>query len=223
MDWRARYGDLERHEVGHEKFVTELSAPSGSTPVPDPTLLTTAALTREIAALKELVVTRLDAMDKAQFLFDTNLNRVPTDTDKQIGHLKELVFGRFDTVNEKFFGIQTQFAERDTRSERESKDNKVAVDAAFAAQKEAASKQNESNTLAISKSETATSETINKLAELFKTTTDALASNIVDLKERITRIEGKGTGRNDVWGYVIGASGIVVAIIAVITRLGMHP
>jgi hypothetical protein len=202
--------------------LTQVTSPQGSTPVPDPTLLTTAALTREIAALKELVVTRLDAMDKAQALFDMNLNRVPTDTDKQIGHLKELVSGRFDTVDEKFHGIETQFTERDTRSERESKDNKVAVDAAFAAQKEAASEQNKSNTLAISKSETSTSETINKLAELFKTTTDALSANITDLKERITRIEGKSRGRDDVWGYVVGALGVIVAIVAVLAQHGTH-
>jgi hypothetical protein len=59
-------------------------------PIPDPTTLTTNQLNAAILALKELVVTRLDGMDKAMSLFNENITRVPTDTDKQIQHLKEL-------------------------------------------------------------------------------------------------------------------------------------
>ena len=44
---------------------SELYAGHGSTPVPDPTERTTQALLREIAALKELMAARLDAMEKA--------------------------------------------------------------------------------------------------------------------------------------------------------------
>jgi hypothetical protein len=85
--------------------------------------------------------------------------------------------------------VALQFKERDTRSERESRDNKVAVDAAFAAQKEAASEQNKSNTLAISKSEASTSETINKLSEAGVASTKALSDKIDDVKTRITATE----------------------------------
>ena len=70
-----------------------------STPVPDPTAMTTAALQREIASLKELVDTRLNDMDKAQELFDANLNRVPSDVDKQIQHLKAFHGARLDELS----------------------------------------------------------------------------------------------------------------------------
>jgi hypothetical protein len=59
-------------------------------PRPDPTILTTSQLLREIGSLKELIFTRLDAMDRAVALLDLTVNRVPTDTDKQIAHLKSL-------------------------------------------------------------------------------------------------------------------------------------
>jgi hypothetical protein len=150
--------------------------------VPDPTSLTTAALTRASAAERDYVNGQLDVVrerfrgiDEAARLLAETVNRAPTDVTQQVGHLREL-------TDERFKSVDKQFGERDTRSERESRDNKVAVDAAFAAQKEAASEQNKSNTLAISKSEAATAETLNKLSELFKSTTDALADKIDDVK-----------------------------------------
>jgi cation transport regulator ChaB len=223
-----------------------------SPPHPDPSTLTTAALTREVEALKELMFTRLDAMDKAMELFQNDITRVPTDTDRQIKQLSDLLDEKFKGIEErisgivalreemfhtvdvqfnerdkrrqfildaekqalttaiqasehqinlikelyeeKFNGIQTQFKERDTRSERESRDNKVAVDAAFAAQKEAAAKQDEANQKAIDKSEKATSDTLAKQADLFNSTTDYIRVQIGDLKDRLTRLEGMGLG-----------------------------
>jgi cation transport regulator ChaB len=168
----------------------------GSRPIPDPTVLTTQALYREVAALRELVQQqieglratsaekfrtieeRLEGIDKATDLRLRTMDSLPTQMDEKIEHLADL-------HGEKFSSIQTQFTERDTRSERESRDNKVAVDAAFAAQKEAAAKQEETFSKGIDKSEAATQETINKLAELFKTTTDAISAKVDDLKERL--------------------------------------
>jgi hypothetical protein len=169
-------------------------SPEDLRPTPDPTLLTTAQLLRQVAAERDYVDgqigvlrERLSGIDKATELLNETVNRVPTDVQVAIGNLQAL-------TDEKFESIQKQFVERDTRSERESKDNKTAVDAAFAAADKAADERNKSNTLAISKSETATTETINKLAELFKTTTDALGDKIDDLKERVGRIEATRLG-----------------------------
>ena len=188
-------------------------------PVSDPSDLTTERLQREIGLLEnelsrrlgaaseygkvanELVREhadanyrvlgqRLDGIDEATKVLNDIVTRVPTDVQVAVGHLKELHDERFESV-------ATQFKERDTRSERESRDNKVAVDAAFAAQKEAASEQNKSNTLAISKSEAATSETISKLTELFQTTVSAQADKVDDLKQRVTAVEQRKLGANE--------------------------
>jgi hypothetical protein len=136
----------------------------------------------EIRALVE----RLNAIDRATTLLSETVNRVPTETQLAVGQLAAV-------VGEQFNSVDKQFAERDTRSEREARDNKLAVDAAFAAQEKQAVAQNEANTTAINKSELATTETINKLAELFKSDSKALSDKIDDLKQRVQALE---SGRN---------------------------
>ena len=136
-------------------------------PSPDPTLLTTEQLLREIEHLRAFLVGRLEAMDKAMVIFNENITRVPTDTDKQIQHLKEL-------HDEKFESIKIQFIERDTRTEQTSRDSKVAVDAALQAAKEAVGEQNKSSALAIAKSEASTIKQIDQQGLLISTATKAL-------------------------------------------------
>lgn len=163
--------------------------------VPDPSVLSTEAMTRAIRAERDYVDGQLDVLrerlrgiDRATQLLDEGVHRVPTETQQAVGNLHAL-------MDEKFASIETQFKERDTRSEREARDNKiavdaafaankVAVDAAFAAQKEAAANENKSNQKAIDRSEAGTAETINKLSDLRQATTDALAQQLADQKER---------------------------------------
>lgn len=152
--------------------------------VTDPTFLTTQQLLREYTSLKELVFTRLDAMDKAMELFNANITRVPTDTDKQISHLKEL-------HDEKFEGVEKQFKERDVRTEQSAIATKIAVDAALQAQKEAASAQNDSNAAAIAKSEAATTKQIDGIVALIASNNKGLDEKIADIKGRLDRGEGK--------------------------------
>src|SRR5665647_2442945 len=168
-------------------------------PVPDPTVLTTRQLLREIeilrgaiddkvevsqreaAALKVLLFVRIDAIERATALRARVIDDLPADNARQIGHLREL-------MDERFVSIGVQFEERDTRSEREARDNKLAVLTAFAAQEKRAVAQNESNALAISKSESATAETIKTNQELGKSTTDA----------QVTTILASGAGAHEV-------------------------
>jgi len=241
-------------------------------PIPDPTVLTTRQLLREVTALKELVGTRLDAMDKAQALFENNLSRVPTETDRQIQHLKELHGVRFGEVHseliagrtilntrmdamdkavvllqaisdtapskidekiaslhgihdEKFSSIGTQFRERDVRTEQSSKDSKVAVDAALQAAKEAVGEQNKSSALAIAKSEASTTKQIDQLGQLIQSTTKGVDDKFQDVKDRLTRIEGKTEGQKAAdtdhtiqsnWGI-----GLMVAIVFGLLSFGV--
>jgi cation transport regulator ChaB len=188
------------------------------TPTPDPTVLTTEALLRAVGGERDYVdgqigilKQRLDAMDEATRVLHETVTRIPTDVQREVGHIREL-------VDEKFLSVKVQFAERDTRSERESRDNKVAVDAAFAAQKEAAAKQDESNLKAIDKSERATAETIKTLSELFQTTVKALSDKNDDLKNRVQILESEKRGAGEARAslgntatLVIGALGLLVA------------
>ena len=213
----------------------KLHAGSGSTPVPDPTVLTTAALTREIYALREILEMRIDGqqkvfearlagMDKAIELLQSIADRLPVSMDSKVSNLRLL-------HEEKFSSIQTQFVERDTRSERESKDNKVAVDAALQAAKEAVGKQQESGDKAIAKSEAATIKQIDQINTSIGASNKTLDDKIDDVKERITRLESEDKGHQTavttqqtsnmnlvsviglIVGALIGVGGLLVAFV----------
>jgi cation transport regulator ChaB len=137
-----------------------------------------------------MVLQMLADRDRAIDVLSVTVNRVPTDVQQAVANLKLL-------IDERFKSIETQFKERDTRQEREARDNTVAVNAAFAAQKESALAQDTSNAKAIAKSEAATTESINKLGELQSTTTQALSEKVDDLKDRITTVESLRMGQQD--------------------------
>jgi hypothetical protein len=175
----------------------------------------------EIHALRELLETRLGAMDKATELLAATVGRVPSEVDKSVGALRELLGARIDGMDiatklladtvskfpsdvdravtnavavmqaelrnvqdvslEKFAAIDGTFAS-----------NALALTAALAAQKEAAAEQNKSNTLAITKSEQATKETILANAAQNTATAVAASNTLADLKDRVVRLESGG-------------------------------
>lgn len=191
-------------------------------PIPDPTILTTEAQDRGLRAARDYVdgqvqilKQRLEGIDRATKLLNETVNRTPTQIQTEIAHVREL-----DDV--KFESIDQQFRERDIRSEREARDNKVAVDAAFAAQKEAAARQDESNAKAIDKSEKATTETISKLNDLLGALDRAIADKIDDLKARVTIIESARLTSREARGdsregtnVLVGIAGVILTILII--------
>jgi cation transport regulator ChaB len=191
-----------------------------SRPVPDPTVLTTEALARAMQSMRDYVdgqvsvlEERLRGIDIATKLLNETVNRVPTALQEGLGHLQAV-------MDERFLSIATQFQERDTRSERESRDNKVAVDAAFAAQKEAAAKQDEANAKAIDKSERATAETIKTNQELSIAKIDSLTKSLDEVKLSVTRIESIKTGATQSTSALISVVGL--AFTAIIIAVGIY-
>lgn len=203
----------------------------GSRPVPDPTVLTTEQLNRAISGLEEtfdqkleVLRERLTGIDRATELRLGGILEIPAQIDEKVGHLKSV-------TDERFHSIATQFNERDTRSEREARDNKLAVDAAFAAQEKQAVAQQESNTLAIDKSEKSTAETIKTNQDLAISRIEGLIKSLDEVKLRVNTIESAKstiteagvTGRTTagLWiaaavgiiGGFIGVSGIVLALL----------
>jgi hypothetical protein len=149
-------------------------------PVPDPTDLTRDAVNQAVRAAKDYTDGKIDVLnerlagiDRATELLNSTVTRVPTEVQKEVGHLS-------DTMAERFHSVQTQFEERDVRAEREARDNTIKVDAAFAAQKEIAAKQDESNARAIEKSEKGTEKIM-----------DGIGGKIDDLKERLGTFESR--------------------------------
>jgi cation transport regulator ChaB len=181
-------------------------------PIPDPTILTTEQLIRTVGAERDYVdgkisvlEERLNAIDRATELLNETVNRVPTETQSAVANLQAVITERFNSIDK-------QFAERDTRQEREARDNKVAVDAAFAAQKEAAAKQDESNQKAIDKSEEQMRETVTKLGALFESNLQALQVQLADQKGRLDRGEGASTSYAAMYIGLIAAGGLLLAL-----------
>ena len=205
-----------------------------SRPDPDPTVLTTQALYREInqvkqlldanmAGVKETLSARITAIDHDLDRLQLAVEQEPAQTGVLVDTLKTL-------HNEKFGSIQVQFIERDVRTEQTSRDSKVAVDAALQAAKEAVEKQNTSSALAIAKSESATTKQIDTQGILITTATTSLNeridaasatmnSKIDDLKDRMNRIEGGATGGHQAYGYIVGVVGSLIGIISLLYNI----
>lgn len=139
------------------------------------------AETREVAAaavtgLRELIGQRLDTVEK-----------FPADLSTAAGSVREVVLGEIrrvlDITTEKFAAVDALFAS-----------NARALAAALAAQEKAVAEQNRSSTLAISKSESTTKETIALNATQAQTGLASLADQFADIKERVVRIESTGAG-----------------------------
>jgi hypothetical protein len=206
-------------------------------PIPDPTALTSAAVTaatdqwrRELEAVRDTIghqidtvngtlTARLDASDTAAALRLQALHDVRPQTERLIAHQREL-------IDERFRGVDQRFDERDVRSEQEKKAAKEALDAALLAQKESVAQQNAANTTAATKSEISFTKQFDQIGTLVATMERSINDRITELKERIDRGEGgtagSATTRADTRlniGQVVGALGVLVAVVALIYAL----
>jgi hypothetical protein len=167
---------IETRLLGMDKATELLAATVGKVPTDTD---------KAVGGLRELLGARIDGMDIATTLLAAQVNAVPTETDKRISALRQILTGEISNVRdvslEKFQAVDGTFAS-----------NALALTAALAAQKEAAAEQNKSNTLAITKSETATKETILANAAQNSAGLASQAREIADLKERLVRLEERG-------------------------------
>lgn len=171
----------------------------GLVPRPDPTLLTTQQLlrelgllrdelTREIGHIRDGAATRMNAMDAATTLQLDALQEVRPQTQRQIGHLKEL-------LEEKFASVYRMFDERDVRTNQASEASKQALDAALAAAKELVNAQAIASGAAAEKAELSTIKQIDQIGLRIDALREAQDQRIVELKERIDRGEGTMIGQ----------------------------
>jgi hypothetical protein len=206
-------------------------------PTPDPTALTTEQLLRAISALREVIETRLDGMDKGIVLLQTTTDKMPAFIGHEINGLKTLHEEKFSSVQLQFDGIQKQFLERDTRTEQGNVASTTAINAALQAAKEAVGQNNIAFAQATQKSENTTTKQIDDLQVLFQTGTKATDEKIEDLKDRQARTEAallaqvaaKAERKENVTtqqgsntlilALVVGVSGVILGIAAVVISL----
>lgn len=166
----------------------------GLRPVPDPTVLTTEQLHREIAALREFVL-------------------------GEIRHVGEMNIEKFTAVGAQFESVNDKFRDVAMRTAEQKTDTKDALDAALQAAKDAVSLQTEASDKAIAKSEAATTKQIDALAVLVDKSADATTEKIVDLKSRLDKLESALQARSQ--GIGLSMNAMVIAASLIISAIGL--
>ncbi len=149
-------------------------------------------LDRSITGLRELLETRLRCMEEDISRLHEYDNKREIAIKAQITHLNDLMISKLDELasvtDERFRRVDGQFDERDTRTDQRAGDTKLAVDAAFAASKEA--------TVEI---KTGFTKQIDAMSAMIDTKTKNADDKIIDLKDsqqslsgRLTAIESRG-------------------------------
>jgi hypothetical protein len=182
----------------------------------DPSQLTTRQILREVSLLDDKIDARLTAEEKAHDKLQSLFEGVPGMIERALIQL--------NSVNiEKFASIQTQFHERDTRTEQSSKDSKTAVDAALQAAKEAVGEQNKSSALAISKSEVAVTKQIDQIYTLIAAASKTTDEKINDLKTRLDLLAGQTAGssvvKEDNKSWIAIAISVISILVLIFTGL----
>ena len=144
----------------------------GLLPVPDPTTLTTEQLRREITALREILETRFAGLEKVLALAQAHLDTQHAAIITGVSSTERLIDAKLN-------------AQREVANERFS-----AIEMQFQAQKEAAVAQNDSNAIAIGKSEAAFSKQLDQHGVLLQTMEQSVIDKITDIRSRLDRGEG---------------------------------
>lgn len=185
--------------------------------------LTATELQHEISSLKELLLTRISAVEDGIKIAHNDLVRVPTEVQKAISALRELMESKIncseELKEEKFKNIDKKLEMVEQARQEQKKDTATAVDAALKAAKEAVTEQNTSNVLAINKSETATTKQIDQQAVLLTQIRNSLDEKINDvkaevsvMKQQLSGTKGKGEGYEKLIYLLIAAAGVLWAI-----------
>jgi hypothetical protein len=167
----------------------------------DPSALTTQSLQREVAAIKELFRTEMDAQREAVRLLQANADKSPT-----VSVVAEELKGMKAVFEERFKGIANL-------TDKIAELSQKAIDAALQAAKELVGAQNVSNAAANEKMEVSFTKQIDGMTKLIESNNDAAAEKYDTLKERMDRGEGHTKGIGDSWAVVMAIvlAGIMLA------------
>jgi hypothetical protein len=145
------------------------------------------AVDRAISGLRELLESRFIGIDKELGVIHIWMDRRDGVVETAIQHCHDLMLSKIaelaSVTAEQFKGVSAQFNERDTRTDQRAGDTKLAVDAAFAAAKEATSKI-----------EAGFTKSIDGQQDLMNSNNRASDNKIGDLKDRLTAMEARTQG-----------------------------
>ena len=195
---------------------------------PDATATTTATATlrHEIESLKELLLMRIEGIEKSITVAHEDMVRVPTEVQKQVGNLKELLESKLETdrilKEEQFTKVGQRFDLLDKARIEQKADSALALNAALQSARDLYNEQTASSKEAIAKIETSTDRRFDSVALLINQNQKAADEKQQDLKERLDRTEGRGTGFSIGWSILVGAVGLVATLLVIFFSLTRH-
>jgi hypothetical protein len=158
-----------------------------SRPVPDPTVLTTEALRRDMNAMRETIDARREGAKDERGL----LTMVRAEVDKEVEHLRKL---HDNIASERNKSFELQIKERDVRAEKTAASDKSALDAALQAAEKAVGKQNEAFSEATKKSEEAFTKQLDGLAKNIQTEIVGLKDTMNKMVAELSIAQGRSLG-----------------------------
>jgi hypothetical protein len=179
--------------------------------------------TKNVLDLVTAAIQRQDDLRQAESSHMRDLLALRAEFAKELRSAEDR---RQETVNqEKFASVETQLALVERQRVEQKADTKAAVDAALAAAKEAVKEQTTASQLSIGKSEASTKEQLNQLSATFSTAQAGMNAAIINLTTRVERIENARTAvveqkvdNRGTVGMIVGAFGILIAIIGLASR-----
>lgn len=166
----------------------------------DPTTLTTDALQREVAILRDIIDDKV------------------AERHREENSLKELVLARLDgeirVMEERINSIHSLLEMIEKQRVEQKKDTKDAVDAALAAAKEAVKEQTTASQTAISKSEGMTDKRLEQLTATFAASISGVLASLSDVKERVADLTSTRRGGKEMLSGIYALGGFIIALLA---------
>jgi hypothetical protein len=148
----------------------------------------------------------LAGMSKAVDLLQRQADKSPS-----IAEVALSVAALRDITDEKFEGVGTRLNELNTRLTQADSYKQIALDAALKAAQNLVDVQ-----------QVNIKESIKKTEDLFTTSIEAIKEKVESLQKVVDRGEGHTKGLGDGWGYLVGAIGAIVGVVAVIELMLRH-
>ena len=180
--------------------------PPYSVPVPDPTLLTTEALRREIAWTREITDEKFKAFrDLHDVLERRMVAEIATlgalSSERRAAIEQEMKAFR-ETTDGLFRAVDSRFHERDVRFDQAAAEAERAVQAALA-----------SLNLLFARTELQFNKQIDQLGSTLTLTNTNMTQRLDDLKTNVSEIQGNRQGSMRMVGWGIGAAGVIIAVV----------
>jgi hypothetical protein len=182
------------------------------TPIPDPTILTSTAvsaakddlrrdmeaiqalLDARISAAVQLLETRLHALDRADTLLTAQIKAMPDECRLAIDHLRELMREQFATIEAHRRRLEDELTHAVAAHQTIREENKQLITAAIETQHDAIGVQTQHMTQTVNRIELMATRQLEQITTLLQTAVSGLQSKLDDLKERLTLLEGRTAG-----------------------------